>query len=271
MSGVFWHRGPLALFDFETTGVDPHRDRVVTAAIVETTPGQARPYRSSCWLLDPGIPIPEGAAAIHGITTEHAAAHGIEAAGAVHEIAEHLIALSRNGIPVVGHNVRYDLTMLWAELVRHCSPLADDARSLRPVIDTMVLDKWVDPWRPKAPTGRRPDPARCGSRKLVDTARVYGIRVDESEAHGAEYDALTSGRIAWQICEAHAGATIPATELHDVLIGLAREQAESLAEWLVKSGKADDVAREWPWVPPPEGWSPDQLPNPPIAREDIPA
>ena len=270
MTSTHWHRGPLALFDVESTGVDPHRDRIVTAAIVETTPGQAQPYRSSLWLLNPGIDIPDGAAAIHGITTEHAAAHGIEAAGAVHEIAEHLIRLSRSGIPVVGHNIRFDLTMLWADLVRHGSPLAEDVRALRPVVDTMVLDRWVDPWRPKAPTARRKDPAKCGSRKLIDTARVYGIRVIEAQAHGAEYDALTAGRLAWHICETYAGATIPATELHDALIGLAREQAESFAAWLVKSGKTDDVAREWPWQSPPADWSPDQLPTP-IAREDVPA
>ena len=270
MAGTRWHRGPLALFDLETTGVDPHRDRVVTAAIVETTPGMERPYRSSLWLIDPGIEIPESAAAIHGITTQRAREDGACAAGAVHEIAEHLIALSRSGIPVVGHNVRFDLTMLWAELVRHGSPLAADVRWLRPVIDTMVLDKWVDPWRPKEPTKRRPDPSRCGSRRLVDTARAYGIKVDESSAHGAEYDALTAGRVAWQICELHPGATAPAVELHDVLAGLAREQAESFGAWLVKQGKPDDVSREWPWEPPPDGWSPDQLPNPTV-REGVPA
>lgn len=263
-----WHRGPLALFDVESSGLDPHRDRIVTAAVVEVTPGADKPFRSSTWLLNPGIDIPEGAAAIHGITTEHAAAHGIDAAGAVHEIAEHLTALSRTGIPVIGHNVRYDLTILWAELTRHGSPLADDVRTLRPVIDTLILDKWVDPYRPKAPTARRKDPATCGSRKLVDTARVWGLATDEDSAHGAEYDALLAGRIAWAIAEAKPGATIPATELHDVLVGLAREQGDGLGAWLVKSGKTDDAARDWPWQPPPDGWAPDQLP---ITREDVPA
>ena len=48
-----WHLGPMALFDVESTGVDPHRDRIVTASIVEVTPGQEKPYRASTWLLDP--------------------------------------------------------------------------------------------------------------------------------------------------------------------------------------------------------------------------
>lgn len=263
-----WHLGPMALFDVESTGVDPHRDRIVTASIVEVTPGQEKPYRASTWLLDPGIEIPDGAAAVHGITTEQARASGAPAAGAIYEIAQHLLALSRTGMPVIGHNIRYDLTMLHAELVRHHSPLAEDVRTLRPVIDTMVLDRWVDPWRPKEPTARRRDLAKCGSRKLLDTARVWGVHIDADRAHGAEYDALLAGRVAWAIARATPGAQVSAIELHDALIGLAREQAESLGAWLVKSGKTDDVAREWPIESAPDGWSPGQLAR---VREDVPA
>lgn len=263
-----WHTGPLALFDLETTGVDPHRDRIVTAAVVEVTPGGPSPWRSSTWLVDPGIDIPADATAVHGITTEQARSGGVDPAGAAHEIAEHLVALSRAGMPVIGHNVRYDLTMLHAELVRHHSPLAEDVRTLRPVIDTMVLDRWVDPWRPKEPTARRRDPAKCGSRKLLDTARVWGVHIDADRAHGAEYDALLAGRVAWAIARATPGAQVSAIELHDALIGLAREQAESLGAWLVKSGKTDDVAREWPIESAPDGWSPGQLAR---VREDVPA
>ena len=265
-----WHLGPMALFDVESTGVDPHRDRIVTASIVEVTPGQEKPYRASTWLLDPGIEIPDGAAAVHGITTAQAQASGAPAAGAVHEITEHLLALSRAGMPVVGHNVRYDLTMLRAENLRHTTGLAGDLAGIGPVIDTMVLDKWADPWRPKEPTKRRADPARCGSRRLVDAARVWGITVDQDQAHGSEYDALLAGRLAWAITNATPGAQGDARALHADLVRLAREQADSFGAWLVKQGKTDDVAREWPIEDPPPGWTPQQLPNPP-AREDIPA
>jgi len=51
-----WHTGPLALFDTETTGVDPHRDRIVTAALIIV-----EPHRDLSWLLNPGIPIPQEA------------------------------------------------------------------------------------------------------------------------------------------------------------------------------------------------------------------
>lgn len=258
-----WHTGRMACFDFETTGVDPHRDRVVTAAIIEVGGGQ--PTRTSEWLINPGITIPDGATAVHGITTEHAETNGVDAAGAIHEIAEHLLRLSGAGVPIVGHNVSFDLTMLHAECVRHDLPCADQVARIAPVIDTMVLDKWVDPYRPKQPTNRRKDPAKCGSRKLIDTARVWGITLTEAEAHGATADALAAGRLAWSLAQNTIGLQISAADVHAMQIGLKRDQAESFGAYLVKQGKPDDVAREWPIQPPPADWSPEQLPD---VRED---
>ena len=260
-----WHTGRLACFDFETTGTDPHRDRVVTAAIIEVGGGQ--PSRTSEWLVNPGITIPEGATVVHGISTEHAETNGVDAAGAIHEIAEHLSRLTAAGVPVVGHNVSFDLTMLWAECVRHDLPaLAEQVAAIAPVIDTMVLDKWVDPYRPKAPTARRKDPAKCGSRKLIDTARVWGITLTEAEAHGAAADALAAGRLAWSLAQNTPGLQISAAEAHALQVEQKREQADSFGAYLVKQGKPDDVARSWPIQELPPGWTPEQLP---IAREDV--
>ena len=265
-----WHTGRLACFDFETTGTDPHRDRVVTAAIIEVGGGQ--PSRTSEWLVNPGITIPEGATVVHGITTEHAETHGVDAAGAIYEIAEHLLRLAAAGVPIVGHNVTYDLTMLWAECVRQNISFgpnhsaAVDVAKIAPVIDTMVLDKWVDPYRPKAPTARRKDPAKCGSRKLIDTARVWGITLTEAEAHGAAADALAAGRLAWSLAQNTPGLQISAAEVHALQVTEKRTQADSFGAYLAKQGKPDDVARSWPIQELPDGWTPEQLP---IVREDV--
>ena len=167
-----WHRGRLALFDTETTGVDPREDRIVTAAILLVGGGQPTIRRS--WMLRCTRPIPDGAAAIHGITTEHANTHGIDHAVGVGAIAEELVQASSLGIPIVGHNVAYDVTILRAELQRHGhTRLAEQVSSIEPVIDTYVCDKWVDPYRK-------------GSRRLVDISNHYGVPLDESDAHGAE-------------------------------------------------------------------------------------
>ena len=73
-----WSQLPWLGFDTETTGVNVTSDRLVTAALV-LRPGGATPQGSDTvrtWLADPGVSIPDGAAAVHGITTEYAREHG---------------------------------------------------------------------------------------------------------------------------------------------------------------------------------------------------
>ena len=72
-----WTDGPLLGFDTETTGVDVDNDRIVTAALVRR---DATGTHVRSWLIDPGVDIPEAAAAIHGVSTEHAREHGRPAA-----------------------------------------------------------------------------------------------------------------------------------------------------------------------------------------------
>ena len=240
-----WHTGPLALFDTETTGVDPHRDRIVSAAIIQITPGSEKVEHE--WLINPGIPIPAGATAIHGITEGEATTSGANAAGAVYEIAQRLLELARADYTVVGHNVVFDLTMLHAESTRHGhTEHAAGLQAIRPVVDTMVLDKMLDPYRK-------------GSRRLIDTCRHYGIELADADAHGARADALAAGRLGWAICH-RRGYSIGAQDLHDDLVKAKRAQAESFGKYLLKQGKPDDVSREWPIQPAPDGWTPDQLP-----------
>ena len=242
-----WHTGRLACFDLETSGVDPHRDRVVTAAVILVGDGQ--PTQTHDWLIAPGIPIPAEAAAVHGITDE-VAAGGADPTGAIFEIAQLVTRLATSGVPIVGHNVSYDLTMLRAECLRHgWGQLADQVAQIAPVVDTLVLDKWVDTYR-------------RGSRRLIDVAAHYGVTLTETDAHGACADALAAGRVAWHLANRTPGLQVSLRELHDLQIEARRAQAESLGRYLARQGKTDDVAREWPVVPLPEGWSPSDLPAP---------
>lgn len=246
-----WHHGRMLAFDLETTGIDPHRDRIVTAALVEV--GGGRDQHAIDHLLDPGITIPAGAAAVHGITTDHARTHGRSAITGTREIAEYLLSCTSSGVPVVAYNGSYDLTMLWAELVRHDHHgLAQLVAGIRPVVDPFVLDKAVDPYRK-------------GSRKLIDVAAHYGITLSQEDAHGAHADALTAARVAWMIAARYPDVQLDLEQLHDAQVEWKRSQADSFGRYLTRQGKTDDVAREWPIQPAPPGWAPDQLP---AARED---
>lgn len=221
-----WHEGPMVAFDIESTGVDPATARIVTACVVLIQPGQ--PVDPITWLLDPGCEIPAAASAIHGITTEQVRNFGMPAHEGVAEIADQLTAYWAEGLPVVGFNLCYDLTLLDRELRRHGRPPIEPGFC----VDAFVLDKHVS--------------YRRGSRKLVDQCAHYGVRIDG--AHDAAADALAAARVAWRIAQRYptvAGKTL--AELHEAQIAWAAEQAASFREYLIAKGTTTDLPHgEWP-------------------------
>jgi DNA polymerase-3 subunit epsilon len=187
---VSWHRSPFLTFDTETSGVNVETDRIVSAAVVAMDEGRAD---ATEWLADPGIEIPAEATAIHGISTEHARAHGRPAAEVIADIINALHDAVTTGVPLVGHNIVYDLTLLDRETRRRLGlPLYEALGGDPFVFDTMVLDRLAIPFR------RRVSETQ-GARQLRTVAGVYGLGWDEAAAHGAAYDALMAGRVAWHI------------------------------------------------------------------------
>ncbi|MBQ7667288.1 MAG: 3'-5' exonuclease [Kiritimatiellae bacterium] len=59
---------PLAVFDIESTGLNPHTDRIVELSVLRLEPDGSRTKRT--WRLNPTVPIPAETTAIHGITDE---------------------------------------------------------------------------------------------------------------------------------------------------------------------------------------------------------
>ncbi len=225
-----WSRR-IGVFDLETTGVDVRIDRIVTAH-VGVLDSAGAPLHQTTWLVDPGIEIPEGATAVHGITTAHARAHGRDAAAAVAEIVDGVRALLSAGIPVVAYNAAFDFSLLKYEALRHgIAALTDPA----PVIDPLVLDKTVDRYRK-------------GKRTLDVVAAHYGVPLDD--AHDAAADAVAAGRVA-QALAVRFAERLPASgdELHTSQVAWARAQAASLTEYFVRIGRidADDpIDGSWP-------------------------
>lgn len=62
---------PVAIFDVETTGTNPQVDRVVSLDVSKIWPNGE--VEKTSWLVNPTIPIPEGASKIHKITDEKVA------------------------------------------------------------------------------------------------------------------------------------------------------------------------------------------------------
>lgn len=221
----------VGVFDLETTGVDVTADRIVTAH-VGLLDAEGRVIRARDWLADPGVEIPDGASAIHGISTAHARLHGRGAREVVDEVVTALRALLDAGIPVVAYNAPFDFSMLKYEALRHGVPPIE---SPSPVIDPLVVDKAYDRWR-------------RGKRTLEVVAAHYAVRLDA--AHEASADAVAAGRVAQALAERFA-PWLPTTvhELHTRQIGWARAQAESLTEYFIRVGRIDPDDRldgRWP-------------------------
>lgn len=219
----------VGVFDLETTGIDVRNDRIVTAhvGLLDT---HGREIAARDWLADPGIDIPAGATAVHGITTDTARSAGRPAGEVVAEVTSALRSLLSQGVPIVAYNASYDFSLLAHEARRHgVAPLRDPA----PIIDPMVIDKAYDRYRP-------------GKRTLQVVAALYAVTLED--AHEAAADAVAAGRVAQALARQFP---LPGdlTELHTRQIGWARAQAASLTEYFIRIGRLDpedELDGTWP-------------------------
>lgn len=102
---------PLVIFDLETTGVRIGGDRIVQIAAVKRYPDGRRTAWSS--LVNPEMPIPAGASAIHGITDDK-----VIGQPTFRELAETVLK-AFSGCDLGGFNVRkFDWPFLLAEFGR---------------------------------------------------------------------------------------------------------------------------------------------------------
>lgn len=261
-----WHLGRMAALDFEASDKDPETARIVTCALILL--GGGEPVETNRWLLNPGIKQEPGAIAVHGISDEYAAEHGVDAADGVREIAESVAKVVAAGIPLTGHNLGgFDLNLLDREVRRHGQVGLEEfcGQPLTRVIDTMVIDRYTAPFR------KRVSPTQ-GPYQLRTTAETYSLKWDEGEAHGADYDAMQAARVAWRMGDiAHRPATERPQWVRRLRDGGARfndlagvsleelfaRQQQWHAAWAVdfeaylrKSSDPDAVIdREWPLKP----------------------
>ncbi|MCF2532996.1 exonuclease domain-containing protein [Yinghuangia soli] len=228
-----WHQGPLAAFDTETSGIDVGTDFIVTAAVCDSTGVR------HTWLIHPGDrEIPAEATAVHGITTEHARAHGRPAAECLDEIAAVLAGYLAADTPLAVYNAVFDLTLLEAELRRHgLTPLAHRVPVLGPVVDPLIVDKQQDRFR-------------RGKRTLEATSAFYGVTL--ADAHTADADAQACLRLAQELGARYPKlAAMDIRTLHNEQRAWAAEQAASFQAYLdrTKPGHGEVIARDWPVIP----------------------
>jgi DNA polymerase-3 subunit epsilon len=228
-----WHE-TLAVFDLETTGIDVETSRIVSAHVGVIDASGAVIERFD-WLADPGVEIPAGASAVHGITTERARAEGRPAAEVVPEIVAAIADVLARGLALTVYNAPYDITLLNREAVRHGIP---PLHAPAPIVDPLVLDRAVDRYRK-------------GKRTLEAAALVYGVEL--LDAHDAGADAIAAGRVAQALARAYEDELgLDGHELHRRQVAWAAASAASFQEYMRRTHNPEYVARgTWPEHPAP--------------------
>jgi DNA polymerase-3 subunit epsilon len=173
----YWWEHDVALFDTETTGF-PEND----ARIVEV--GVARFHKRECvakWgsLINPGVPIPEEASAIHGITDAD-----VRYAPTFLQALPRILNLMHGAWPAA-YNAVFDQSMFNIE-VNH----AGIELPPHPMTDPTKI--WLDPltWV------RKIDGIWAGN-KLTEAATRWNVSLNN--AHRAEFDACASGELLYRI------------------------------------------------------------------------
>ncbi|MEU2079304.1 3'-5' exonuclease [Streptomyces sp. NPDC013489] len=230
---MHWYEGPLAAFDTETTGVDVEGDRIVSAALVVQDTVGARP-RVTRWLVNPGIPVPEGATAVHGLTDDHLQRNGRWPAPVMEELARALAEQSAAGRPLVVMNAPFDLTILDRELRRHRASSLGAYLGATPlvVLDPRVLDKHLDRYRK-------------GRRTLTDLCAHYEVEL--AGAHDAAADATAALDVVRAVARRFSSRLerLTPAELHTLQGVWHAAQARGLQAWFTRQGTPETVDPSW--------------------------
>lgn len=224
-----WHRGPLASYDCETSGLNTATDRIVTAALIRANGDIVR------WISDAGgVEIPTAASDIHGYTTDIVRSHGRPAKAIAEQIAAAIAGELSTGAALVVMNAPFDLPLLDAECRRHGVPSVAECigRPVGPVVDPLVLDRAADKFRK-------------GRRNLESLAVEYGVAL--KDAHQADADAQASLDVALRIAERHEQLQVPARVLHGWQVTMHERWAANYQSFLRRSGKPNAVIDgSWP-------------------------
>jgi DNA polymerase-3 subunit epsilon len=120
---------PLAVIDLETTGTDTQKDRIVEISVLKLFPNGKRVHHTR--RLNPGVPIPPEATAIHNITDEDVADEL-----RFEQIADALLRFL-DGCDLCGFNLKkFDLRMLCCEFARAGRQLSLEGRA---ILDPMQI------------------------------------------------------------------------------------------------------------------------------------
>lgn len=210
-----WWQLPVAVIDFETTGVDPCECSPVEIAIVRFERGEVVGRWST--LINIGdVPIPEEASRIHGITADMLAdAPNVGMLTSVVEVQAG--ELLRGAVPCGYNGQSYD-RIIFHRYVYHSDGALVHRRDC-PWLDPLIVVRDVDKYEPGS-----------GRHKLTAACARRGITIEG--AHRAMADAEACGRLLFALQDRIGNATI--SELLRRQSNRAAAQDKERAGWLAK-------------------------------------
>lgn len=158
--------GNASVIDTETTGLNVRTDRIISFGHVRLVEGKVTEKIE--WFFNPGdVEIHPDALRVHGITAEFLADKP-PIKGYLAQIIELMVEAV-----VCGHNVKFDIDMLNAELARHRFPPLE--KFIQGVFDTMLESRQRWPGKPA---------------NLDALCERVGVSAKHRTKHGALTDAL---------------------------------------------------------------------------------
>lgn len=177
-----WAEQRLAVIDFETTGLDSTKDRIIEIGVACFEAGQLSGLEN--WVVNPGVEVSQEILEITKIDPAQ-----IAAAPTLPQVLEAFAARIEGHLPVA-YNAGFDQGFLLNELGRYAWPVQQS--EARAALDPKVT--WIDPlvWVRELHKDER-------SKKLGDVCARLGIALDN--AHRAASDAEATGKVLLAIAE----------------------------------------------------------------------
>lgn len=177
---------PIAFFDLETTGTDTEKDRIVEIAVSILSPDMQ--IKTVSRRVNPTIPIPEGASAVHGITDAD-----VVNEPTFKQISKGLLQMLE-GCDIAGFNSNtYDVPLLYNEFAR-AGIIWDYEQFL--MIDVCTLFKRKEPRDLKAAVkfylGKDLEDAHSAKADIEATVDVFIAQLDRYEKEEDFPDTLES-------------------------------------------------------------------------------
>jgi len=178
---------PIIVLDFETTGLNTAKDRIIEIGAVKLAHGQV--VDSYGTLVNPGMILPSKIVEITHITDQM-----LRDAPPITEALPKLLEFM-DGCPIAAHNAKFDCAVLQSELSRQ--GLTYDA----PQLDTLTLSRKMYP--------------ELKSHKLGSVCKRLGVSL--KDAHRAVNDAAATAQcLARMIDDAKKKGAVTLNDLNDV-------------------------------------------------------